>query len=471
MEITGELKDTLEKLSKVNIDFIEFKKKNPDCFKSISFKRLETTQYTFKLQSWPTFINRQTKATFHELGSKLFALIKSIPARLFNNNPKQIAAYFDQSEIVVSSLLEGISDEQLANMVGRVDFTFSTAGLKCLEFNVTVGNAGWALPEWESLHLSIPIFAKFLKEYHVKINNENYLELFLQHIVRFSAHLASPPGYAGNVANVGNLELNAAVAMQGYNEDLVSRNPFQKDLKEIYKKILTRNALTGNIFMCDFPRLDVHDNKVYYGGNRIHGLIELYHGLLIPGIEQAYTSGNVRIVNGPATGLLSNKLNLALLSENEDSNVFSPEEKETIKKYIPWTRKIIPGETVYKGQKVQLENFLMANKDKLVIKPPLGLGGQRVCIGQAVFFREWEHLVNTALQKKNYLVQELVEAPRFLFQAGEDGCAYHDIIWGAWILGSQYGAAFVRARPSGTTRKVVNAGQGAEISVVFEVDE
>jgi hypothetical protein len=186
---------------------------------------------------------------------------------------------------------------------------------------------------------------------------------------------------------------------------------------------------------------------------------------------RAYTAGNLRILNGPMTGLLLNKLNLALLSEHEESDVFSSEEKETIKKYIPWTRKIIPGENVFKREKIIMENFLISNKDQLVIKPSIGLGGQRVYIGQDTFRKQWEDLVNTALRQKNFLVQELVEAPRGLYQLGEDGCAHHDTVWGVWILGSRYGASFVRALPGGNARRVVNGAQGAEISAVFEVEQ
>ncbi|MCU0285505.1 MAG: hypothetical protein MUF15_03800 [Acidobacteria bacterium] len=455
MEITGEPAETLESLSKVNVDFIEFVKKNPGSLKSTNFKLLETTRYAYKLQGWPTFINPQTKALFLEMGVKVFELIKSVPSRLFANDAKQIAAYLEQPETVVNLQLEGVTGGQLAGMVGRMDFTYSTTGLKCLEFNITVGTSGWQLPEWESLYLNTPIIDKFLKEYHVKINNKNYPELFLEHFVRFALRRAALPG------------LNVFVAVPDY----VEGQSLQEYLIQLYNAILARKHLTGHLFIGDYSHLECVDNKIYFNGHRIYGVIELFHGFLTQGVRQAYNSGNICLMNGPITGLLSNKLILALLSENEESGVFSGEEKETIRKYIPWTRKIIPGVTFYKGEKISMAQFLIANKDKLVIKPSIGLGGQRVTIGQDTFRKDWELLVNIALRKKNYLVQELVEPPRVLYRVGEDGCDYHDVVWGAWVLGSQYGASFVRVVPGGNARKVVNGTQGAEISVVFEVDE
>jgi hypothetical protein len=465
MKITRKMQETLEKLSKVNLDFIEFVKENPETLKRSNFRTLDSSGYSYKLQAWPTFINPQAKESFLQMAVKVCDLIKSIPARIFDNDPKKIAAYYELPVPVIKLQLEGITHEHLAHMVGRADFTFSSSGLKCLEFNITPNSSGWQLPEWESLYLSTPIIHGFLKEHHIKINNENYLALFLDHIIRFASHLAVPD------SNAHNPELNVALVVGPFNENLHDQNPLLQDLRQLYNKKLSGKALKGNVFMCDYPHLECIDNIVYLKGNRIHALVELLHGLVTPGVMRAYTAENIRLLNGPMTGLLLNKLNLALLSEHEESGVFTSDEKETIKKYIPWTRKIIPGETVYRGEKIRMENLLISNKDKLVIKPSIGLGGQRVYIGQDTFRKQWEDLVNTALRQKNFLVQELVEAPRGLYQLGEDGCAHHDTVWGVWILGSQYGASFVRALPGGNARRVVNGAQGAEISAVFEVDE
>jgi hypothetical protein len=458
MEIPGELESILKQLSKVNIDFNEFVTKTPDSLKSISFDGMKQTGDSYKLQAWPTFINPQAKALFLEASVKVFNLVKSIPARFFANDPNKAAVYYEQPAAVLNVQLEGINDAHLANVVGRVDFILSHSGLKCLELNVSTYTIGWQYPVWQSLYLNTPVIDKFLKDYRVKINNENYPGLFLEHMIRLASPLAGP-------------ELNVAMAMEVYIEDPQNKNPFLENLKQLYPGKLARSGLSGQIFMCDFPHLEYSDNKVYYHGHRVHGLIELSHGIVAPGVMKAFNSGNIRLLNGPVTGLLSNKLNLALLSEHEDSDIFTAEEKETIKNYIPWTRKVIPGETLYKGEKIQMENFLIANKDKLVIKPSLGLGGQQVSIGQAIFRKEWEYIVGAALRKRTFLVQELVDAPRFLYRSGEEGCAFHDTVWGVWLLGSQYGASMVRLLPAAKSRKVVNAAQGAEVSAVFEVDE
>ena len=465
LEITAEMKQILEKLSRVNVRFIEFVKKNPEALKLSSFESLELNDRYYALQSWPTFISPQTKETFRETAINVCELIKSIPARLFNNDPVKIGAYYNLPVNLVKLHLEGVTADHLANLVGRGDFIFTSTGLKCLEFNITANVSGWQIPDWESRYIKTPVIAQFLKENQVKINNDNFMGIFLDHIIQSAEHLAAPDRPAGS------LQLNAAMLVEGADGSSDSSNPLQAYLNRLYQEKLNRRSLKGSIFICDYPYLEYHHNTVYFKGNRLHSITELYHGLVPPGVVKAFTAGNIRLLNGPVTGLFHNKFNLVVLSEHEDSDWFSEEERKIIKESIPWTRRIIPGPTTYAGEKITMENFLIANKNRLVIKPSIGLGGEGVYIGPGTPAEQWETLVNQALRDRNALVQELVDAPPNLYQVGEDGCAPHDAVWGVWVFGSRYGGSFVRSIPKKGARKVVNAYTGARISIVFEVDE
>jgi hypothetical protein len=465
LEITADMKEILEKLSRANVQFIEFVKKNPRGLKLSSFESLELNDRYYALQSWPTFISRERKGAFRDTAINVCELIKGIPARLFNNDPEKIGAYYNLPVNLVKLQLEGVTRDHLANLVGRGDFIFTSSGLKCLEFNVTANVSGWQIPEWESRYLQTPIIAQFLKENQVKISNDNFMGIFLDHIIQSAEHLASPDGSGSG------LQLNALMLSEGADPYSNKKNPMQEYLNRLYREKLDRRSLIGSIFICDNQHLEFNRNTVYFKGRRIHSITELYHGLVPPGVIKAFTTGNLRLLNGPVTGLLSNKFNLALLSENEDSDLFSKEERRTIKESIPWTRRIIPGETTYGGKKITMENFLIDKKDRLVLKPSMGLGGEGVCMGQGTPAEQWKTLVNKCLQEKNALVQELVDAPPGLYQLGEEGCAPHDVVWGTWVFGSLYGGSFVRAIPKKGPRRVVNAYTGARISITFEVDE
>jgi uncharacterized circularly permuted ATP-grasp superfamily protein len=168
---------------------------------------------------------------------------------------------------------------------------------------------------------------------------------------------------------------------------------------------------------------------------------------------------------------MSNKFNLALLSENADSNIFTREERELIVKYIPWTRKIVPGETTYEGKIIDLEDFVRSNRERLVIKPSMGAGGVGVYIGQNLDETRWLEIVKTAFRTKGWLVQEYVESSPYLYQVGENRSTLHNVVWGFFVFGSRYAGGWVRVLPKEGNLGVVNSSQGAEESIIFEIDE
>ena len=463
MEIAGNIKETLEALSKVNLDFMEYVGKNPACLNRANFQELEALRNRFHLlQSWPTFLNRAGKEMFREAGVHLFDLIKSIPRRLFHNDTRKMSAYYELPVSVLDLQMEGVTDRHLDNLLARGDFILSPPGLKCLEYNVAGNLGGHLLPLWESLYLKNPLILQFLKEYRVNIRNKNLLELFLAHCIRAAEPMVSRSGDA---------EINVCLVLK--NGAPMDTDPMTGYLAGSYKELLQREypSLKGDVFLCDFPDLEAAGDGVYYRGRRVHALTEWHFGLVPPRIMKVFKAGHVSIMNGPVTNLMSNKLNLALLSEHRNSGLFNDREKETITKYVPWTRKITAGETIYEDREIRLEEFIFSRKDDLVIKPGLGYGGDGVYIGKNLTEEEWEKRVKTAFLKKNWLVQELVESGPALYRHGENGCAEYDQAWGFFIFGSQYAGTFLRISPGKNAPRIINTHQGAEISVVFEVEE
>ncbi|MDQ1350675.1 MAG: hypothetical protein QG657_977 [Acidobacteriota bacterium] len=465
MEITKDIKDTMSALSEVNLDFLAFVEKNPGCLNRANFSDLEELRNRFHLlQPWPTFLSRERKAMFEEAGVKLFNLIKSIPERLFQNNTLEMSAYYALPVNVLKLQMEGVTKEHLDNLLARGDFIFSPSGLKCMEYNIAGNLGGHRLPLWESLYLKNPLVFRFLKEYSITIKNRNLLEQYLAHCIRVAQPMVSR-------SDVGEVNI-ALVLMKDILENL---GPMSGYLEQLYRELLRREypSLSGDLFLCDFPHLDVVDDWVYYKGRKIHALTEWYAGVLPPHIMKAFKAGNIPIMNGPITCLMSSKLNLALLSEHADadSGFFSPGEKEIIREYVPWSRKIVPGETTYRHERIRLEDFIPANKNTLVMKPSLGYGGDNVYLGINVPQDEWEKQVEIALSTKSWLVQELVESSPALYQQGENGCAPYDQTWGFFIFGSHYAGTFLRVMPKKDVPRIINTHQGAQISIVFDVDK
>jgi hypothetical protein len=448
-------------LSGVQEDFIEFARNNPEALSASNYRLLELKDKLFVLQPWPTFINQTRKNEFREASVKLFDLIKKIPLQVFNHDTEKMSAFYEVPESLIKLQLQGINPEHVNNLLARGDFVLTPAGLKCMEYNVTASLGGWYIPIWESLYLNTPIISKFLEKYRVDIFNENLIESLLQHILQY---------IAAKKAEISE-EMNTVFVFRNYLEDI--SDPMGKYLTNLYKKLLQSQylPLRGEVFMCDYHHLEIRGGFVYYRGRKIQALVEMYNGVVSPKVMNVFKAGNIRLLNGPISSLLSSKLNLALLSDCQYNRVFSDEERTVIARFVPWSRKIVPGNTTYSGDPVKLEDFITTNKDRLVIKPSIGYGGEGVSIGKRTPQREWEVLVNTALQQKNWLVQEYVEGMPGWYQVGDKGCELHEMVWGFFVLGAQYAGAWVRVLPQEDNKGIINCHQGAKVSIVFEVEE
>jgi len=462
MEIKKEIIETQKKLSKFNCNFLEYVEKNPETLDRSNFKLLELNDRLFTLQPWPTFINSKTKNSFQEVGIKLFDLIKSIPKRVFDHDPQKIGRYFEIPSSVVEIQLDGYSEEQIKNLVARGDFFVTPHGLKCLEYNVSAHMGGVHVPLWESFYLKTPIINRFIHQYNVKILNQNLISKLLEQSIWQPLQNLSKGD-----------EIDVAIVLERYVMHNKG-NTMEQYLNKLYKELLQRidTSLTGEVIICDYPHLKLKDNHVFLKGKKIKAMIELYHGLVPPTIMQVFKAGNLSITNGPISKLLSNKLMLAVLSDNESFDCFTEEEKKFITAHVPWTRKISPSGTTYGDEKIEnLEKFILSNREKLVIKPPAGLGGEGIYIGRKSTEKQWEEAVDTAIKKKDWLVQELIEPAIGIYQTGDNNYAQQEMVWGIYIFGSNYAGSWVRVMPHEKSKGVINCHQGATVSIVFEVEE
>jgi hypothetical protein len=460
MNIAENVKEAEAKLSRVNVDFLEFVRDNPETLNRSNFKLLELNDKLFTLQPWPTFVNRENRNRFREVSLKMWELLKSIPRRVFGYDFEKMSRFYELPVQTIKLQFEGVDVSHLENLVGRGDFILSAVGLKCLEYNFSAGLGGWQVPIWESLYLNNPLIGRFFKEYGVKTIADNLILQFLEHVVQ---------SVSKEISNRGG-KLNTAIVSAGLGEDT---NSTQSYLNLLYKDALRQKnaALQGKVHMCDYPDLDIADGFVFHKGEKIHTLVEFYMGSVPPGIMEVFKAGNIRIMNGPITNIMSSKLNLALLSDHESTDVFTREEREFIDRHVPWTRKIAPVASSIEGNTIRLVDYILSNREKLVIKPGSDYGGKGVCVGIKATEHQWKESVETALCEKNWVAQEFVESSPGLYQSGATGYDIHDMSWGFFVFGSRYAGVWVRVLPRKNNKGVINCHQGASVSVVFNVNE
>jgi uncharacterized circularly permuted ATP-grasp superfamily protein len=141
---------------------------------------------------------------------------------------------------------------------------------------------------------------------------------------------------------------------------------------------------------------------------------------------KAYLAGDVTVVNSLRAKLLHKKMSLALLSDDRYARLYTPAQRRAIAKHIPWTRKVREGHTTYGGKVIDLTEFVVRNRERLVLKPNDEYGGKGVVLGWTVDRHDWEQTLLGALTS-SFVVQEKVAVPREPFPVVLDRVHFLDL--------------------------------------------
>ncbi len=136
-----------------------------------------------------------------------------------------------------------------------------------------------------------------------------------------------------------------------------------------------------------------------------------------PALLDAYRAGAVCMVNSFRSKLVHKKAIFAVLTDQRHAHLFSSAEREAVRIHVPWTRKVRAEKTDRLGEEVDLLEFILANRDRLVLKPNDDYGGHGIYIGWNTDAIAWNEAMRAALANGDYLVQERVPTAREVFPA------------------------------------------------------
>jgi hypothetical protein len=123
---------------------------------------------------------------------------------------------------------------------------------------------------------------------------------------------------------------------------------------------------------------------------------------------RAYTAGAVCLVNSFRCKPVHKKAAFELLTDEERQRWLGAEERETIARCVPWTRRVFERKTTRLGERVDLVEHVRAHRASFVLKPNDDYGGHGLVIGPSATESEWDDALGEAL-KGDYVVQEAVE--------------------------------------------------------------
>jgi hypothetical protein len=443
-------------LSQVDVRFREHALRDSELLAGAGANGPEEQALVRARQPWPLFVSARRLRGMAEAAVAVSGLVRSIPEKIFRNDAARMAAFYGWSEGVLRAGLR--PPNAIAEGLSRGDFIDSESGFKCAEFNFGGNLGGTDNGVVARMVLSTPAIRRFIAGLGTPVRYRDSFRLLARYVVRQA--LAS---------RLSRGEVNAAILVLSY--EVPQDAPLGMVYKDQYESVLagTSRPLRGRLFLCGKEGLTVEDGALHYRGTRLHIVVEGDTSMSDPLVVECFKAGTLHLYNGPTAGVLSDKRNLALLSAHADSEAFTAAERAAIERHIPWSRLLVPGETVRDGERRDIAELALAGREGLVLKKAISLGGKDVHLGRETAPAEWERVVRQGLGEGSWLLQEHVESRHYLFQHG-DGCRVHRAVWGPYVFGSEYGGMHLRVQPE-EYGGVVNGSRGAYRATVFEVED
>jgi len=195
------------------------------------------------------------------------------------------------------------------------------------------------------------------------------------------------------------------------------KQPFQtEDTQEflLLVELFRKHGYNAEIVSADqleyrngvLKRGDYNIDLVYRGVRAKEFLLrfDLNHPLV-----RAYRERKVCVVNSFRSELTRKMALFDLLTDDTITASFPQAEKKAIRESIPWTRLVTSSKTSYKDETVDLPEFILQNRERLVLRPNELSSEQQSFAGAYTDESSWERAVKLALRQP-YVVQERLES-------------------------------------------------------------
>jgi hypothetical protein len=453
-----------------------FAREDPDACDRAQFAVLarENPLPYYRLQPWPLPMSASSVRSLEATSLGLVRLIATLPRRFFDNDPDRLHAFYGIRGAWWMALATAEPDG-IAAALYRPDFIETARGFQCVEVNG--GNpGGWLISALAPLYPRVPVIARGLQRAGVELRWRNTARLLFAHFIHQVRGLSDG-------ADDG---LIVAVTV-----DRAAPRDFPPAARELCRTELraaVRDAwpgVDGDVVFVTWEELECGGGRLCHRGRTISALVTEAPGGDGESERQAFRcfkAGHLHLAKPPATLILSDKRNLALLSAGMSRGPFSDAERRLIAASIPWTRCVIDGVVDFDRATVDLRDLLANHRAGLVLKRATSHGGEDVYLGPILSDAHWTDAVRTAFDGGDWVVQEYLEPrPHLLLGPAGDPVAHH-IVLGVFVVGDCPAGGLLRVlRADGYTpqstaktlaahamRALDNGDEQAEVMPLFE---
>ncbi|MFL5383910.1 MAG: hypothetical protein ACJ8GN_15420 [Longimicrobiaceae bacterium] len=475
----AEAKPVHARWAEANGDYLEYAASHPECRARASYASMYEVEWLGKLslQPWPLFVDAARRRELEAVALGVDRLMKDFLGRFFLNDPAEIAAFyavahpfadpdfatFVADEDLVAILLEEPDGVEAAP--SRGDYIETAGGLKLVEYNAGSSLGGIQVDAVGDLVLEAAPTSRFLAERGLRASPPGTLRAFFRHVVEDTARSGAWRGGDFNLGMIVRPNEPRQVAL--HSPELYERE---------FRRVLEEGGIarSGRVLVCGADELVEEEGGLTLHGHRVHALAEFHDGSRVDDLSLPFRSfkmGRVNLFSGSVGWLMSDKRNLALVSEYADTDEFTEAERELIHRHVPWTRLVRRGVATRAGRRIRIPDDLPEHREELVLKKASSIGGRYVHVGRFRSDAEWRAVIERALHEGDWIVQEYLETVPYCFQRGDEGAGPHDMVWGLFVFGGHFGGAFLRMQPAGRAGGLVNTHQGAEVGVLLNLDE
>jgi uncharacterized circularly permuted ATP-grasp superfamily protein len=188
-------------------------------------------------------------------------------------------------------------------------------------------------------------------------------------------------------------------------------------------------------------------------------------------LVDGYASGAVCVANALTCKIPHKKAFFSVLTDEQNSALFDPSERELIRRHIPWTRLLADIKTSRDGESFGLLEYVRKRREKFVLKPNDEYGGTGVQLGWEHDEHQWDAALDHALADRGsaWVVQERIAIRREIFpMQTENGVQMRDMLvdFAPYIFRGKMAGCLTRLSSTGLAN--VTSGGGQVPSFVVE---
>ena len=344
----------------------------------------------------PNFITRRQYETLVKTSEALISAIDRMQ-RMVLSSPSLLAR---MELLPAEKMLAGIDPGyQIPEVASRLDSQVCNGSLQVVQYNAdSPTGAGYNEVLTELFYDSKPV-KEFRKRYTVtRVGGKKHL---------LGALLKAYRQFGGNrKPNIAILEFRPAYNA-GQSEYQLFRDFFRDeghrveivspDQLEYRNRVLRKGPFEIDLI---YRRISVQEFLLRF---------DLTHPLV-----RAYRERTVCVVNSFRSELAHKKAMFGLLTDDTLTAKFPAEERKAIRDHVPWTRLVAATKTTYHDQAVDLPEFIVQNRERLVLKPNDDYSDQHSFYGSEMDDAAWERALKQAMRSP-YVVQERVAPARSVF--------------------------------------------------------